>query len=86
MAFTPGEEYEGLTKAQYDYLKDLSPELGEFLRDNFTPVAGGLYYIFIGEDTAEFLEMLEMEEGLDPDIYGLGYFLYNYSTWSVGSL
>lgn len=85
MSFSPDEEYLGLTAGIYDALKDY-PGFAN-LKNQFTPVADGKYYIFNG-DFFEYEEFM-FDAGFfdDPELeamYGLGYFRYMNSTWIMG--
>ena len=82
MAYEPGE-YVGLFASEYQALHALGNEaINAFLESSFTPVNGGAYYIFNGDELL-FFDMLE-GYGIAPGTYGT-FFVYLKSTWNVAS-
>ena len=82
MGFEPGNDYAGLTAANYFALLELDiDELSTWLRSNLVPVAGNAYYVFSG-DQGELIEVLELY-----DSQGLvDYFTYLRSTWKMSTI
>ena len=81
MAYEPGENYIGLKAEEYAALQEFqNGALNSFLASNFTPVNGGAFYIFNGDEWA-FYQTLDQYD-VDPGIYGT-YFVYLKSTWAV---
>ena len=81
MAYTPGEQYDGLLASEYNTLMGLNnAEITAFLQQNFSPVNDGAYYVYSGDQMAFFalLEAYDLQ-----DTYDFSTFLYLYSTWSV---
>ena len=81
MAYTPGEQYDGLVASDYNTLLGLGiDEITAFLTANFSAVADGAYYVYNGTQMAFYTLMEEYDL---QDDYDFSTFLYLYSTWSV---
>lgn len=79
MSYVVGETYVGMTAEDYDAaIAGGNETLNAWLEENLTPVAGGAYYIFNG-DEMEFIEALEPYGAADY----ANYFAFLGSTWSV---
>ncbi len=79
MSYVVGETYVGMTAEDYNTVIDGgNATLNEWLEANMSPVAGGAYYIYNGDEMA-FIEALEPYGAADY----ANYFAFLGSTWSV---
>ena len=86
MSYVVGNDYPGLTGEVYEYLIGLNIDaLTDYLEANLTAMDdGGTFYLF--NDDADSNDLLDLlgDFDIDDSVYGVTWFTYLKSGWSLG--